>query len=354
MVKKGWATIVAVWFSALLTVLCFMGCKLSMESQLYVTVAGDSKVLVIDAQQGEVVDQIPVGAGPAIIIATPDGKKTYTANWGDNTVSAVDTRTHAVTNIEMPSRPYIIAMAPDGKFVYAGLYGNQIDVIDTATDTVERTMPTDLLPASLFVSPDGEILYVATTATTPGRIWAISTATGEMIHSPIDIGMAPGWITMSPDGTKIFALNFYSDDISVVDTADWVVTDTIDTGVGSQGIIGNVTPDNRLLYVTNLGTGDVIAIDARSLEIVQTIPVEGRPTGVHFNHDASRIYVTDYGPESLNHPPSNTFLYTGVWDGTDPGYVSVIDADNGETLLRLEVGPGPTSVVGVTQVKWQR
>ncbi len=324
-----------------------MGCNLVKRHLMCVSIAGDSEVVVIDEKQGEVLARIPVGAGPAIILATPDESKLYTANWGDNTVSAIDTRSFEVTHIQLPSRPYVIAMAPDGRYVYAGLYANAIAVIDTQTNSVVQSFATTVLPASLFVSPDGDVLYVATTMTTPGQIWAVSSRTGETIRPAIEIGAAPGWITMSPDGEKVYALNFYSDDISVVDTQSWIVEDTIYTGEGSQGIIGNVSPDNRTLYVTNLGTGDLIAIDTRTLDIFRSVPVNGRPSGVHFNSNASRIYVTDFGPDSLLNPPSSTFLYTGVWTGTDPGYVNVIKAGTGEIAAKVAVGPGPTGVVGI-------
>lgn len=46
--------------------------------------------------------------------------------------------------------------------------------------------------------------------------------------------------------------------------------------------------------------------------------------------------------------PNAGFLYTGVWGKTDPGYVNAMDPDTGEILYEIEVGPGPTSVVGVT------
>lgn len=337
------------WFLALVLIVpAALGCDLPRRQLACVAIAGDSEVVVIDARRGEVLAHIPVGAGPAIVLATPDESKLYTANWGDNTVSAIDTRTYDVSHVQLPSRPYVIAMAPDGRYLYAGLYANTIAVIDTRTDSVVQSFVTSVLPASLFVSPDGEVLFVATTVTTPGMIWAISSRTGEILQPSIEIGLAPGWITMSPDGEKVFALNFYSDDISVVDTADWIVSDTIFTGEGSQGIIGNVTPDNSTLYVTNLGTGELIAIDTRTHEIFRSVPVNGRPSGVHFNFNASRIYVTDFGPDSLLDPPSNTFLYTGVWTGTAPGYVNVIKAKSGEIVSRIEVGPGPTSVVGIS------
>lgn len=332
-------------------ILGIFGCRLSVQEQLFVTIAGDGEVVVIDGKSGEIEDVVPVGAGPAIIIATPDQSKVYTANWGDNTVSAIDTESHEVTSIAMESRPYIIAMAPDGKRVYAGLYANRIEVIDTATDTIVDTFTTSVLPASLFVSPEGDVLYVATTATQPGLIWAVSTETGEEVLPPIEIGLAPGWITMTPDGDEVYALNFYTDDVSVVDTDPWAVTETISTGEESRGVIGNVTPDNETLYITNLGTADLIAMDTTSHEIVRRIPFDGRPNGIHFNEDASVIYVTDYGPESLSKPLDSNFLYTGVWSSTDPGYVNIVRSCDGEALHRIEVGPGPTSVVGISRFK---
>lgn len=325
------------------------------RSYIYVTLARDGQVAVIDEATEKVVKTVDVGAGPAIIIATPDNRKVYTANWGDNTISAIETNTYESTTIltsinstDIVGRPFIIAMSPDGRYVYAGLFGNRIDVINTETDTVEKYFSTDTLPASLFVSPDGGTLYVATIkGQDPAYIWGVSTEDGKQVLEPIPIGAAPGWITMSPDGTQVFALNFYSDDVSVINTQDWIVDDTIYTGEGSEGVIGNVTPDNSALYITNLGTGDLIAIDTQSYEI-QKIPLNGRPGGVHFNEDGSHIYVTHYGPQSLENDTNKEFLLTGVWSKTDPGYVDIIRADTGEIISEIEVGPGPTSVVGIT------
>lgn len=318
------------------------------SKRIYVTIAAKNEVTVIDEKKQEIISHIPIGAGPAIILATPDGSKLYTANWGDNTVSAIDTKTEKVTTIPMTGRPYVIAMSPDGKKVYAGLYSNEIAVIKTADNTIIKSLPTPELPASLFVSPDGKILYVAITTAVPGTIRAISAETGEMIHEPITIGTAPGWITMSPDGAKVYALNFYSDDVSVVDTEKWVVEAVINTGKGSKGIIGAVSPDNKTLYVTNLGTANLMAIDTQTNAIAQTIPMGGRPVGVSLNKSGSRIYVTDYGPESLDTEPSNTFLYTGVYTGTHDGRVNILSADTKKVIGKITVGPGPSSVAAAS------
>jgi DNA-binding beta-propeller fold protein YncE len=88
-----------------------------------------------------------------------------------------------------------------------------------------------------------------------------------------------------------------------VDTASWPLLATVPTGTGSQGIIGNVTPDNAKLYVTNHGTHELIAIDT-------------------------------------------TYLLTGKLTPHGNGQLSVFDTLSGKLVgKKIPLGPGPTSVV---------
>ncbi len=124
------------------------------------------------------------------------------------------------------------------------------------------------------------------------------------------------------------------------------MTETVSTGAGSQGIIGNVTPDDTHLYVTNHGTGDMVAIDTTSYAITQTIELTGRPVGVNFNADGSRVYVTDFGAQSLEVPADSTYLLTGNLTVEGNGNVSVFDTETGERIGDpILVGRGATSVV---------
>lgn len=82
-------------------------------------------------------------------------------------------------------------------------------------------------------------------------------------------------------------------------------------------------------HVTNLGTGDFIAIDTQTNPTVQRVMLDGRPVGVQFSRDSKRVYVTD----------------TGVFTPQRPGQVSVFDADSGLRLGdEITVGAGPTSI----------
>lgn len=100
-------TVKVVVYLLILMVLSLLGCDSDIPAgnQLWVTVAGDNEVVVINEESAEVVANIRVGSGPAVAIKTPDDGKVYTANWGDRSISAIDTSTHSVTNISLTSRP---------------------------------------------------------------------------------------------------------------------------------------------------------------------------------------------------------------------------------------------------------
>jgi YVTN family beta-propeller protein len=317
--------------------------------RVYVTMNGDDEVTVLDPVTRNVTGHIPVGKFPAILLATPDGSKLYTANWGDDSISAIDAATEQVTAIPLDSKPWVEAMSPDGQFLYVGLGSGEIGVVSTENDTIVRTLPSASLPASIIVSPDSETLYVAHIGNS--ELEAVSARTGDVVHPGVTVGGAPAWITITPDGSVVYSLNFLSGDVSVLDAASFQITATVSTGAGSAGIIGNVTPDGALLCVTDYGTLDVTAIDTHTNEIAWTLPTQGRPVGVGFSPDGARGYVGDYGPKSLDVTPAD--LAAALVNGTPPpvtdaGTLLVFDPHTGKTLgERIPVGRGPSSVVVV-------
>lgn len=323
--------------------------------KIYVAMYGDNEITVIDQASSAIVDHIPVGAGPAVLLETPDGSKLYTANWQVNSLSSVNVATRAVSSIPLPSRAWVEAMSPDGRYVYAGLNGTGIAVIDTASDTVARTIATADIAESVIVSADGGTLYVApdpislASLTGDGTVESISAATGAVVNPPITVGIQPAWISISPDGTKVYALNFLSGNVSVVDTATWQVTATLSTGSNSQPIISSSSPNGQRLAVTNFQTDNVYVFDSTTNQLVNTLSTDGRPVAVGFSADSTLGYVGDFGHDSLTLPESPTSFLSGNLTpviGNTPGHVTVFSATTGEIVgSPIQVGKGPTSLV---------
>ena len=323
------------------------------SARVFATVATSAEVLVLDPATHERLATVPVGAGPAIILATSDHKKLYTANWADNSVTRIDADTLETKTVPFPGRPYVIALSPDDSRLYVGVnHVNEIHVMDTASDTDVDTFAQPDLPASLIVSPDGKTLYAAYLGNfvSPGHLVALDAATGAVVHPELTVGSTPAWITIGRDGSRVYTLNFLSDDITVVDTQAWTAVKTITPGSGTHAIIGNVTPDGSRLYVTNHGTGDMIAVDTATNEIVQTIKLDGAPVGVNFTPDGSHVWTTDFGTGSVGEPLDIgfTYLISGVYKGTSAGQIREFDVASGDPIgTTVSTKPGATSVVVV-------
>jgi YVTN family beta-propeller protein len=263
-------------------------------------------------------------------------------------VSAINTAKHEVVDIDLTGRPYVIAMDPQGKRLYTGVYPTGIAVINADTNAIEKTLETADLASSITVSADGKTLYVANTPVgQDGTLRAVSADTGAIIKDPIPVGATPAWITSSPDGRRVYTLNFYSDDVAVVDTEKWQVVARVPTGTESKAIVGSVTPDGSALYVTNFGTGEVMRIDTARNEVTQTIKMKGRPIGIAFSPDGKRLYVTDFGDGTLDQPTTDflPYLLAGAYEGPEHGRLTIFDLATGKPLDELTVGKGPTSVV---------
>jgi YVTN family beta-propeller protein len=77
---------------------------------------------VIDTTTNDAHD-IDTGELPRGLQLSPDGKRAYITNFGDRTLSVVDTITNSVaTTFDVPGHPEAVAVSPDGERIYVGGY----------------------------------------------------------------------------------------------------------------------------------------------------------------------------------------------------------------------------------------
>ena len=77
---------------------------------------------VIDTVTNEAA-RIAVGDLPRCVRISPDGKHAYVSNFGDRSVSVIDTITQCVTDtIDIGGHPEALAVSPDGHRLYVGDY----------------------------------------------------------------------------------------------------------------------------------------------------------------------------------------------------------------------------------------
>jgi YVTN family beta-propeller protein len=219
-------------------------------------------IVFIDTATGKETGTVQVNnhmPGPSAI--SPDGRYLYVPNHemmqgstGDNDVDVIDTATRKLIKT--------IPVAPNPHWVIFGKNG-QIYVTDHMSATVTvlnadniggfiKTIPVDETPHSGALSPDGSRLAV--TSYNGDAVYLIDTATDKMIKQ-IPVGREPLDITYSPDGRYLFTVNNLDNTVTVIDTANYGVIGEIRTGKAPTSI--SVLPNGRQAYVTDEGSGTI-------------------------------------------------------------------------------------------------
>lgn len=188
--------------------------------------ASPGKAVTVDLATATVIDSIPVGVGPAGIAIAADGGRAYVTNFGNNTVSVIDTGTRAVVaTVPTAGGPYRLVVDQ---------HRNTVWVADDAESDVHQT------------------------------ITAIDTTT--LASTPVDLGPpgpgigGAGPIGLTPDGNHLFVARYSADSnqhplFDIVDPDTRRVTDVI-TMPWPWGIA--TIPDNHHVLTTS---GDLWEID---------------------------------------------------------------------------------------------
>ena len=253
----------------------------------------------------------------------------YISNYGDNTVSVIDTATNTVVaTVPVGTGPIGVAVTPTGTRVYVTLVTGFVSVIDTATNTVAATVPVGNSAGAVAVTPTGTRVYVANdpsdrpAPTTPGRVSIIDPATNTVVAT-VTVGNSPRGVAVTPDGSRVYvAHSFVPGIVSVIDTATNTLVATVAVGSVPESVA--VNPAGTRVYVTNGGSDTVSIIDTATNTVVATVPVGSAPQGVAVNPTGTRVYVANAKNTSNN--------------------VSVLDTATNTVVATVPVGNNPVGV----------
>ena len=154
-----------------------------------------SSFQVLDRTTGARVASVPLGAVAEGITVGKDGKQVFVA--GSTGLKTIDTATNTVTRtVGIRNNASSIALTPDGKTAVVITSGNSSVVgIDLVAGQANWTVPVGKRPDSLVVTPDGQQALVASNE---GGVTVIDLATRKAGSLPV--GDSAEDITLSPNG----------------------------------------------------------------------------------------------------------------------------------------------------------
>ncbi len=204
---------------------------------------------------------LPTGVAPVHAVLLPNASRLYVANSAEDTVTQNVTSTPTVpTTISLPagSRPVFVHTAENNNVYTANFGNNTVSVINTTLNVVTATVAVGTHPVALAETPNGQKLYVANQGS--GTVTVISTI-DDTVVATISVGSSPVWAVARPDSARIYVLDS-NGMIYDIDT----LSDTVLPGTGSSGGTGAnfmaYDSTSNSLLVTNSGSGNFSVLNA--------------------------------------------------------------------------------------------
>jgi YVTN family beta-propeller protein len=315
-------------------------------------------------------------ASPLEVLLSPDGARLYVLCQQSEEVRVLNASTYAVIKkIAVGRVPRGISLSPDGAALFVtNSSDDTLSVIDTHSLTVTATWPVGAEPSSVVEDRAGKRLFVANRISNDVAVLDAQTGVEE---KRLLAGRGASYLTLAPDGTRIYATHIYPNpprvrtdqdnrtapesEITVIDAARAVVVDRIPlhaiAGVfhiafssdGRLGVAAQYHPKN-LVPLAHLEHGGAFAytltlFGADVGKPVVEIPLDeleryaSQPFGVAIAPDKSRIYVSCGGSEQVT-VIDVPHLLRYVRTHTGP-FVQDLSASANYVVTRINVGNNP-------------
>lgn len=269
------------------------------------------------------------------------GPVLYVPNTTSNNVWTVDTSTSVVGSIATTSRSFFAAVKGDESLVYVSNYlDGTVTPINTATNTAGTPIQVGLNPYGIAMTPDGKTVYVANNS--GGTVSVINTATNT-VTATITGFSAPTDVVVTPDGKTAYVTDQTIGKVASINIATNTVGTSITVGTGPFFL--TVSPDGKTVYVANSAAGTVSVINTTTNTVTATVTVGGTPVDVVVTPDGKTAYVANQSTVTPINTATNTAgAPISVGSGTAPFGLTV--SPDGKTLY-VDIANGGGSVATI-------
>ncbi len=270
--------------------------------------------------------------------------------------------------------PLAMAESPDGRMLVVtnnGYAKPTLTVVDLKHLYVRQTVEVDDAWLGLAWHPDGKRLYASGgAASTVGEFRRIDLGlekgTAVKLRKPTDESFVGG-LSISPDGSRLFAVQALGKLLSAVDLGSGKVIKEVE--LPAEGYTTLVTPDGGTLLVSLWGGAKVLLFDAVTLEPRGEIPVGEHPNSMALSRDGrlfvacantNAVWVVNLAARAAREQISIA-LAPAAPPGSTPNAVSlspdgrrllVANADNNTVALVDVERPGASAVQGFIPTGW--
>lgn len=235
------------------------------------------------------------------------------------------------------NNPKSVIISPNGRYAYINnLEGMNTMIINTETYEIESVIEHTGKPVEFAITGNGRYIWISyfrllekgypknlgveRSYRYPSVVVIYDTLKKELTGR-IEVGIIPKVLAVSPDEKLVLVSNWNSDDISVISIDSLTIIKTINVGDIPRGV--EFTPDGKYAYVCNFGASTISKIDIETLEVIKIIKGVGyKPRDIVMRSDGKYAYFSNFGD----------------------GYLRKLDLETDEVTEKIKIGSEPRSV----------
>jgi YVTN family beta-propeller protein len=254
--------------------------------RIYITGETDDDVVAIDTATSKVLWKAVVGDQPNEPALTSDGRHIYVPIRSSDVTDIVDTTTGTrINSIKTGRVPHNAYPSPDGKLIYVTSRGDEgITIVDPATQKVIGVVPLGGEPRPVSFTKDNSRAYSTITGL---HGFVVADLQQRKVIERVELPKADlpeisvaGYtdthgIALSRDDRQFWVTNVFGNGVTAFSVPDHKVLTTLDVGLAPNWM--TFSPDGERLYVSNSGSNDVSVIDIKLFREVVRIPVGMSP-----------------------------------------------------------------------------
>ena len=221
-------------------------------------------IMLIDLKKGIVTDSVVIGKSWLGLVFSDDGKSLYASGGNDNWIIKYSIRKKELINTDTirlgkpwPEKISIAGIALDDskKVIYAVTKeNNSLYAIDLMTKSIVSQHPLGGEGYTCILSPDKKILYASCWGC--DKIVVFDTYL-QKITGSIPVGDNPNDMCLTANGQYLFVANANDNNVSVIDTKQMKVIETLNSALYPDAPSGSTTnsvalsADEKTLYIAN-------------------------------------------------------------------------------------------------------
>ena len=276
--------------------------KAGAQGTLLVGNKGEDTLSFIDLASGGELARLPTGRMPHEIAISPDGSQAAVVAYGAASIDVFDVGTiRHLRRIDLsPNQgPHGLAWLRDGRLVATTERSRTLTIVDTKAGDKVSAVPTGH-EGSHMVAVSGDLSRAYTANIPAGTVTVIDLDARRKLHD-IAVGGRPEGIALTPDGRTLWVGDLEGARVQAYDTGSFERLAEVKTGPVPIRVLASA--DGKWIVTSNLGSGSLSIIDARTRKHVRDVPVSGSKEAgqvtILFSADGKKIYAAETGRDAV-------------------------------------------------------